>query len=229
MNKGKKQQYVDEANEVLKERIELLNKNYLGVRDVYQTPYDWPELDPLRHEISICIMFGLYQAAITLTNHFLESLLKNTLITFYSKDKLASQTGDPIQGLIEGTREAREKYGNMNLRNTINAVHVAELISDKEKMMLDEFRVFIRNAYSHADKVKTFRDGTIPVQAANIDSGKLDVGDQQITRIADLIVGQGIVQAMIAEREAQIYFLQIDGLARILFIKLFGDSVSNAV
>ena len=42
----------------------------------YSTPYDWPEMDTLRYEICGCISFGLNQAAITLTNHLLESLLK---------------------------------------------------------------------------------------------------------------------------------------------------------
>ena len=51
-------------------------KNYPQVITAFKTCYNLPELDPVRHEISLCLIFGLYQAAITLTNHLLESMLK---------------------------------------------------------------------------------------------------------------------------------------------------------
>jgi hypothetical protein len=177
----------------------------------------------------LCISFGLFQAAIALTNHLLESLLKNTLIVYHSKDKIASDGGNVINALVSGTAEARANFGGMNLGNTINALCRAGLITKEEKKDLDHLREFMRNAYSHADKEKTFRDGTIPVQPVKLDEGKFEVGKREEAKLAELIIGQGIAQAIIAEREAPKYFLYVDRLARELRGKLFRQQSDEAV
>lgn len=101
-------------------------------------------------------MFGLNQAAITLTNHLLENLLKTTLIAHYSKDKFPKNSEGKVEELIEMTREAREKYGDMALGNCINAIRSAGLIDKDQQKSLHELRDFFRNAFGHADKEKIF-------------------------------------------------------------------------
>ena len=60
--------------------IASIKNNYDSVADAFENHYDWPEIDPVRSEICECIICGFYQAAITLTNHLLESVLKKALI-----------------------------------------------------------------------------------------------------------------------------------------------------
>jgi len=123
MNDEQRKKYTDEVNEIIKSRFEFINRHYPSIRKAYQNHYDWPELDPLRHEICICITFGLCQAAITLTNHLLESLLKLALI-IKCGDKV-KQSEDDIRGrvisaLIEKYKDCIEKYNDKSLSTTIN-------------------------------------------------------------------------------------------------------------
>lgn len=55
MNEEKKK-YIDEINVILSERLIQIKNNYPQVREAYQNTYDWPEIDPIRHEISLCLM-----------------------------------------------------------------------------------------------------------------------------------------------------------------------------
>ena len=166
-----KVEYLEEKRVVLRERATKLEQNYSQVRDSYQNEYGWPELDTIRYEITLCLMFGLHQAAITLTNHLLESAMKYTLIAHNSKGQKEKHTS-LVSGLINRFEFAIQKYGNIDLAGSINAVARAGLISKQEKKILHEYRTHLRNAYSHADKKKTFRGGTVPVQAADIKDGK---------------------------------------------------------
>ena len=75
----KQRKIVVEVNKIIRSRRELIYKFYPSIREIYNSHYDLPDMDPLRHEICICIMFGLCQSAITLTNHLLESLLKGLI------------------------------------------------------------------------------------------------------------------------------------------------------
>lgn len=222
MNEEKKK-YIDEINVILSERLIQIKNNYPQVREACQNTYDWPEIDPIRHEISLCLMFGLNQAAITLTNHLLENLLKTTLIAYYSKDKFPKDSKDKVDDLVEMTREAREKYGDMALGDCINNVRKAGLIDKKQQNFLHEIRDAFRNAFSHADKEKIFQGGTVPIQVMSIEDDGISAEVKKVVKLSDLVIGQGIIQAMQAEREAPWYFKNIDSLARELFDKVFND------
>ena len=115
MDKERQKLLTDETNQILRERIEFMQKQYPAVRDAYQTHYNWPELDSLRHEISLCITLGLFQAAITLTNHLLESLLKYALIIHHAEGnepKAETVRGRLVTSLVERYEEGRKRYGN---------------------------------------------------------------------------------------------------------------------
>lgn len=223
MNEEEKQKINDEINEVLESRIEFINSHYLSVRSPLQNFYEWPELDPLRHEICICIMLGLCQAAITLTNHLLESLLKNALIIHKGNEmkqadpKLISK---PVAYIIDKYSDGFEKYNDANLYTTINRACTVGLISKNEKKQLHEYRVRFRNAFSHSDKDKTFGSTTIPVMGIRLEEGRIVQDEKGTPELAKFLPGQGYAQTLKAQGDAPEYFLHIDKLVRSIWGKL---------
>jgi hypothetical protein len=192
--------------------------------------YLWPELDPLRHEISLCLIFGLHQAAITLTNHMLESLLKNALIVHDTKLEHGGQgkrKSNAVESFVARFRPARKRFATNDLGDNINRACTAGLIDKEQKKELRKIREGLRNAYSHSDKDKTFGDQKISTQAMHVEDGKFVVERPESTRLAELIIAHGLAQAMQAEQEAIPYFLYMDGLARQIREKLFGPIKHN--
>lgn len=88
---------------ITEQRKSFFTKNFSYVQRIYETPYDMPELDPLRHEISLCIMFGLHQAAITLTNHLIEWFIK--LILIYDDSIKNEKPIDPSKNIVTNLEE----------------------------------------------------------------------------------------------------------------------------
>ena len=214
----------DEVNEIIQSRFEFINRHYLSIRDAYHNTYEWSELDPLRHEICICIMLGLCQAAITLTNHLLESLLKYSLIILHGRKKKQKEEeikGRAVTSIVEKYKEVIERYGNANLDTTINCACTAGLISKEQKKILHDFREKFRNAYSHSDKIKTFGKNTIPVSCVRLENEKFVQDEKSEPEISKLLIGQGLYQAMTAQNDAPKYFLYIDNLVREIRDKLF--------
>ncbi len=210
-----------EALEVLENCRKNIQEKYLSLRYVYTNHYDFPELDPLRHEIVLALIFGLNQAAITLTNHLLESALKNFLIAFHSRDLKVGSSQTGVLSLIAATKPAQKKYGSMNLYDTIEETFKANLIGEDDKQLLHRFRKYMRNAYGHADKSKTFRGSHTTVQGITINEDGLKTDKPVDVGIEDLLVGQGIFQATMAERDAPMYFLEIDKIIRMLMESVF--------
>ena len=226
-----------QSNTLLRELVTLvqslkpvMEQNYSKIRNAYHQEYGWPEFDPLRHEISLCLLFGLSQAAITLTNHFLETLLKYVLIYHYSllNEKKHSQVrGRAVDALEEFTAEGLRLYGTNDLGKNINAACSQGLLTKPEKEQLHEFREAFRNAYGHADKEKTFGDASVPVQAITVEDGSI-LGDQsKVQSVVRFPIIQGLVQAMQAERHAFPYFSYVDNLAREILNNRLGKQRPN--
>jgi hypothetical protein len=214
-------QFNQEISQIIKGRKEFIDRNFLRVRDAYENSYDWQELDTLRHEISLAIIFGLCQAAITLTNHFLESLLKNSLVFLDAKIESHKHKERLIVSLVHIFAPGRHKYGRQNLSKNIESAFLIGLITETERQTLDEFRVKFRNAYSHSDKDKTFGNREITGRGVHIEAGKYVLGENETTHIADLTIVQGLAQAFQAQEDAIPYFLYMDALARKIKQKLF--------
>ncbi len=218
----------DEANKIINSRITFIKRYYPTVRDAYKNRYDWPELDPLRHEICLCIIFGFCQAAITLTNHFLESLLKNALIINDSDKEKIDQVQQ--EGIITSVKKkykpGLESYGDKNLNKTIDHACTLGLITKEQKKKLHEFREKFRNAYSHSDKKKTFGDSRIPVTGIKLENNEFKIDEIGDPKISDLIIGQGIIQVIMAANDAPEYFLYIDSLAREIRKKVFNTTTN---
>lgn len=214
-----------EVDEIIQSRFQFINRQYPHFREAYNNHYEWPELDPLRDEICLCIMFGLYQAAITLTNHLFESLLKYALII--SNGNKNKQNEKEIEGrVISAMKEKYEEginlYGEQNLGSNINSACTLGIITDEQKIQLHDFRVRFRNAYGHSDKQKTFGKSTMPVTGVKLEYEKFIIDEKSEPEVAKFIIGQGLVQAMKAQSDAPQYFKYIDSLVREIREKLFG-------
>jgi hypothetical protein len=223
MNENMMDDYYKEVNDLINSRSEFIVEFYPKVRSAYKNTYDWPELDPLRHEISICLVFGLCQAAITLTNHLLESLLKYSLIIHQTKNNRPAEKIGMVSGFIQHLTPARMQFGKQELGNNIDKSCSLGIITKEEKKALHVFRIHFRNAYSHSDKDKTFGDSTIGVQGVRLEDNQLKVEVPEIAKIAELIVGQGLVQAKLAQNDALPYFLEIDSLVRRIMTRIFTE------
>jgi len=224
MDEGTKKAVIDELNAIIRQRQTTIGKNYLRVRDCYLTEYGLPELDPLRYEITLCLTFGLYQAAITLTNHLLESLLKYALIyhhTLQMQQERQRIDGHAIEALIEWLSEGKSVYANKNLNYTINRACTLGLITQEQKNKLQEIRQAFRNAYGHADKAKTFGQATTPVEAVHFTGDRVVSEGKKQVSLADLLIFQGVFQVIYAEKDAVPYYLYIDSLARHIMAKVF--------
>ena len=222
MHDDLKQQMVEELNELLESRESDIGEMYPKVREAYQTSYDWPELDTLRHEVSICLIFGLHQAAITLTNHMLESLLKFALSYKDSSNREGNTEDHSLAALIASIRPSFERYDGEQLNNTINMACKAELISEEQKEQLHEFRQALRNAYSHAEKRKIHQNKEIPVQSLHMtDEAKLEMDPEEVHKILDMPFLHGMAQYEHAKANALPYFLYVDKLTRDTMPKVF--------
>jgi hypothetical protein len=134
---------------------EKIDKNFLELSKYYDFNLEvFCEFNTLIFEINNCLLLELNRAAITLTNHLLERLLKLALIK--------NDTGiGPIEikNWNEVYQEPNEKYGTFDLGNSIERCKKIELISKKEKSFLfDIIRVLMRNGFSHADSSKILAD-----------------------------------------------------------------------
>lgn len=212
----------NELEEIVDYRIGILKSNYKAVRYIYNNHYDWPELDPIRHEICLCYIFGFYQAVMTLTNHFLESMLKYALIINHPVESKPDNKNSIITYFIDRYKEGNEKYGNSNLYQTINAAYTQGLITKEEKKQLHIIRKQFRNAYGHADKTKTFGKAETSMQSAQVNEKGIDIKENMMTKIKNMIIGQGIFQVIHAEQNALSYFLYIDKITRKVRSKIFG-------
>lgn len=224
MDEATKKAIIDEVNAIIRERQTTIGKNYLRVRDCYLTEYGLPELDPLRYEITLCLTFGLYQAAITLTNHLLESLLKYALIYHHALQKQQERQrieGHAVEALIEWLSEGKNLYADKNLDDNINRACTLGLITKEQKKKLHDIQQTFRNAYGHADKGKTFGEATVPVEAVHFTGERVVRDGKKEVRLADLLIFQGIFQVIYAEKDAVPYYLYIDSLARQIIAKLF--------
>ncbi len=190
----RKNKHKSELKEITDYRINILKANYSDVSNIYNNHYEWPELDPLRHEICLCYMFGFYQAVMTLTNHFLESMLKYALIINHPVKSRPENSKGAINYFINRYKEGRDKYGNTDLGQNINAACTQRLITKEEKKQLHIIREQFRNAYGHADKKKTFGNVETPMQSAQVNNKGIEIKENMMTKIEEMIIGQGIFQ-----------------------------------
>ena len=207
---------LEEYSRAFPERFEL-------VKFEYENAYDWPEMDTLRYEICGCIGFGLNQAAITLTNHLLESLLKYSLAYTYSlrNERPLDPEYELVNLLMQYTEEGLKKYGKEKLSNNIAEAHRVGLINGEEADILHFFRKKFRNPFGHSDKEGIFGELSVPVTGATLQGVELIARPEVDAEMAKMPIFHGIVQAQIAEIEAPRYFKKMDKFVRNLKGRVF--------
>ncbi len=211
------QQFIDDTNF-------NLQINYAQIKDVFVLKYGYPELDPLRNEICKCIICGLFQAAITLTNHLLEKSLKFCLIIKYTKETKKEETlFDTIfeEGLL--------KYDKSDLEQTINQACSQGLITKEQKKILIQFKRRFRNPYSHAttDIYKdTFARGkmmSVDDLTDGLESFMRKCFDESLDTNISLkknLIAQGFFQVPIAKANSVPYFRNVDLIIREMLLNL---------
>ncbi|ABQ03957.1 hypothetical protein [Flavobacterium johnsoniae] len=161
--------------------IEKLNKNYPKFSKYFEFRLEvFCEFNTLIYEINKCLILELDRAAITLTNHMLERLLKLTLI--YNDVGIGPIE---IDKWSEAFEEPNTNFGTIDLGNSIERCKKFGLISDTEKIYLfDTIRVLMRNGFSHADSsniLASLPDETIMFQGSllNPNAGLKEVSINQ--------------------------------------------------
>lgn len=137
-----------EKNKFEKSFIENLNKNFPKFSKYFEFRLAvFCEFNTLIFEINKCLILELDRAAITLTNHMLERLLKLALI--YNEVGIGPIE---INKWSETFEEPNTNFGAIDLGNSIEKCKKNGLITDTEKTYLfDTIRVLLRNGFSHAD------------------------------------------------------------------------------
>lgn len=220
MSKEKDQILVDELKEILNEREGRIFENYQIVRNEYKKEYGWPELDTLRYEAALAIIFDLNQAAITFVNHMLEALLKTSIGYFdafedFKKGNQDVQDDKSIKSMIDQLSPSFKNVDGKNLNNTIDMAFERSLITNSQRDQLHIYRQTLRNAYSHADKKKTFGDMEIPIQGFHMNEDyEFEMESKTDQKVSDLPFVQGIAQYYHAKENAIQYFKYVDSLAR---------------
>lgn len=201
----------------LKEKVEIfinelekkIDENIPKVHSQFLNEYGWPEFDPLREEISRCLICDFCQAAITLTNHLLENFLKTMLI--YKDESGIDLTHDMRKAFKAGI----EKYNGKDLVETIAKAKRLGIISKEDGKILNQYREDFRNAYSHADKKKIFKDLKVPTQILSLNKDlKYELGVSGDFDLFELPFAQGLAQAILSKKSAFMYFIKVDEIIR---------------
>jgi hypothetical protein len=211
------------------QRKSFFVENYNKVKNAYDNPYDMPELDPLRHEIALCIMFGLHQAAITLTNHLIEWFIKLILIYNHSiqNEKPLDKSKSMVDNLEEHFSDGIKNYTNKDMSETIRAAKSAGLLTKEQWKELDKIREDFRNAFGHADSSKIFKTTEIGLTGVSIDDNQFKTDEKKSVKISNIPIIQGLLKIEFAKKNAIPYFLYIDELIRITLPRLFPELGSN--
>jgi len=197
------QNFIDELNKQIGTNLQKIDMQF-------NTEYGWPEFDPLRDEICKCLICDLCQASITLTNHLLENFLKTMLIyheTIGNKEK----NNDDLLSIF---KPSVDKFDGLDLSQTLGRAKGKGLITKMQWKILDDYRDSFRNAYSHAEKKKIFKDLKIGTNVDELKNNQLKTSDYSQTPIIDVLFGQGIAQTLLSKRLASDYFISVDNIIR---------------
>jgi len=216
MEKRRIDYFIDDLND-------NFSNNYQIVESIFENEYGYPELDPLRDEICRCIICGLNQAAITLTNHLLESALKKCLIYKFTIDS-GPHKDSPIDQIFNS---GIEKFDNSksDLSKSINSACSMGLITKHQKKLLHIFREKFRNAYSHASSKDTFND--ILVTGREVTSvEEIFKPSNKEFKVTDVPFIHGIIQYELAKLQSFPYLEAVDEIVRHM-IKMLRKKDSN--
>lgn len=161
------------------------------------------DLKAIISEICECLIINANQAAITLTNHLYESMLKQALIIWDSKGKRLNEK----EKLDEIYKNEVTEYGDKNMESNINRCKSKGLITKEEAKRLVYLKSRYRDTFSHASSSKLFKDVLIPVYKGNLAS-PLNIRKEyvNISRIPMFCLE---AQKIFADANAYGYFIEI--------------------
>ncbi len=199
-----------------------VRENYAQIEEQLGVKYDLPELQMLRVEAGLCILQGLSQGGICLTNVRLEAFLKLALDYSNSSPGKNSEKSEDILSQPFGFLSSRgKKYMQMNLHNTINTACAQNLIDEETKKTLHEYRERFRNAFFHADMQRMFGDQTVPVTVFNFSNNEIEGPNEVPVCEFPFIFGEAMWQN--ASANAIPYFKYVDQLIRNTLPKVFKE------
>jgi hypothetical protein len=207
---GGKKQVNDSAKLFVNELNEKFITNLTKIRYQFDNEYGWPEFDPLRDEIAKCLICDLCQASITLTNHLLENFLKTILIY---NDAIPNNENSEQLDLLS-FRPSVDKFDDKDLAQTLGQAKSKGLITKDQWKLLDKYRNDFRNAYSHAEKKKIFKNKTVNTNQIKKTKNQLYLSNPAQTLLIDLPFGQGIAQVLLSKDLAFDYFISVDKIIR---------------
>ena len=156
---------LDEWEEKVYTQLSIVNRTYFyQVKSLFEINYKTPEFQTIKNQILLCITFGLYMAAMTLTNHLFEKFLKGVLSyndTLKNKDKIKYGKNFSLPDELE---KSRRKFDSENLNKNIEIAYSENLINEKQKSILKKMKNEFRNAYSHDDRKKMYGKASTIIQ-----------------------------------------------------------------
>jgi hypothetical protein len=215
---------VEEITNIIESRMDFCFSNYPAIRLSYHNAFQTPELDTWRHEVCLCLLFGLNQAAITATNHLLESFLKHALKYYFSRPWRNPEAANSPEGMMKALEQAQERVDNLPLENTIDRACSLGIILKEDKRELKRLKGPFRDAYSHASKRKLLGDAPVTVYPMTV----TQEGQFQSQEPLQVPVGLNPLvgwQAQLnhAKTMAIPYFLYMDDLIRRTLSKLHSE------
>ena len=199
-----------DKSEAISNRINAsISKHFATLAPYIDDVLLWPELGYIKNEIIDCLLIGANQAAITLTNHFLEKILKTGLV-YNSTGGKRIQFGNQM----ETYESAIKQFGELDLFNSIKTALELKLIDELTSNALNKYRKEVRNAFSHADARKTFGDLTaISAITPTKNSNRYSLS---INTIASMPYIHGMAQQILAEDMAFDYFKTVYGALKMI-------------
>jgi len=146
-------------NEKNKQKIdfytELINKNNSKLKELFDYSFiEFCELNFLKNEILTCQLFELYQSSIFSTNHFLERMIKLSLI----KRHTIGHNYSDIESYSIKLKESETKYDGLVLFESLKKALEKALITSEQHDYLINAKNNFRNPYSHAQISKVIKN-----------------------------------------------------------------------
>jgi hypothetical protein len=154
---------VEECLDIIKNRIVLNDNTRLLVFIKYGELHVLNSLKPIIAEICDCLIIRNTQAAITLTNHLFENVLKQALIIWDSQGR----TLNDVQQIEKLFEHEVEEYDNRDLEPNINKCKSKGLISKDESNRLKKLKDIYRNSFSHASYSRLFKNASTIMYSAS--------------------------------------------------------------
>ncbi len=193
----------------IKHYSEKLSQNFSILNHHLQTHFQ--EVDIKRWEARQCVTFGLGISAIAMVGIILEEFLKALLKRHYLLPAMDSSEKPNLKDLEEIGLEAENAFGGLMLHNAIQKARKENLITEQEENHFMRVKEFIRNAFLHSDKSKTFDpDGKPLVNLVSTEDGAPNVEETRNMNPLSLIFAHGILQKNLADKNCQRILQEVD-------------------